>query len=947
MLKLSKLILAGLLTLGGIQTARLYAIPANPAPMTKVLPDGTTLTVRLCGDETFHYYTSLDGYPLLLDSHGWFCYARIEGRNMASTGVKASDVARRSAEELRLLNSIDKEQMLRMLSTEWKSARTSSKLRAVGNFDYPTKGKQRALAILVEFPKIGDDGQGVSFTLPNPQQLFDDMLNQKGFDQYDATGSVHDYYYDNSMGQFDLTFDVFGPVTVQNDISYYGNDELNTWKMIVEACEQLDKDIDFSLYDCNKDGMIDNVYVFYAGLGEANGGGAHTIWQHASDIEKLTGQQYVFDGVRLNHYACSNELRRITDEETGKTEYSLEGIGTVCHEFTHVLGFPDLYNTEDQSLSFTPGAWSLMDMGSYNNDSHTPPYLSAYERYCMGWIDLKELDKPEDITLDHLSTNAACRISTVYPEEFFVLENRQQKGWDEFLPGHGMLIWHVAYNKDRWEFNSVNNLPDYQYIDIEEADDLRTYGTRDGDAFPGTSGVTEFTADTKPGMMTLDGKHRTEVPVTAIEERNGMIYFKVMGGKPAIGATTALPATDITPVSFVANWNAKEGATGYLLDVYRTGEQQTNEYVSGYRSRLVEETSCLVTGLQPATEYFYHVRAVDEQSESEPSAPVSATTAEATFEYTAPQAADATDVAANAFTANWLALDAADAYLLSVYTKHKGEADTLKADFSERSAPEGWHTNCKNYLGIAGYYGEALPSLSMTADYNYIETPVLAENVRGINFWYRERSNPDGNNRLLLSGYIDGKWQELDILALDGAKEAKTAAWDEKDGKIPANCRALRLTFLFGGKGSIAIDDIRVAYNDNLQPVALPGFERKEVGATTSFKVEGLQPATTYFYRVAGCAAETVSLFSEEIAVTTLDNASAVERIETTASAHIAAVPGGIRISKTTGETARIYAADGRLLHTAALHGETYIPVAPGIYFVKISNRPTAKLLVE
>ncbi len=587
-----------------------------------------------------------------------------------------------------------------------------------------------------------------------------------------------------------------------------------------------------------------------------------------------------------------------------------------------------------------------MDMGSYNNNSHTPPCFSAYERHCMGWIDLKELDKPEDVMLDHISTNAACRISTVNAEEFFVLENRQQKGWDEFLPGHGLLIWHVAYSKERWETNSVNNLPDYQYIDIEEADDLPTYGTRDGDAFPGTSGVTEFTADTKPGMMTLDGKHRTEVPVTAIEERNGMIYFKVMGGKPAIEATTALPASDITPVSFVANWNAKEGATGYLLDVYRLDAQQTPEYVSGYRSLPVEETSCLVTGLQPATDYLYRVRVTDEQSESKPSEPVSVTTAEATFEYTAPQASPATEVAANAFTANWLALDGAESYLLSVYTQHKGEAATLKADFSNRGLPEGWRTDCKNYLGIAGYYGETLPSLSMTADYNYIETPVLTENVRGITFWYRERNNPDGKNRLVLSGYVDGKWTELDEIALDGSKEAKTAVWDEEGGKIPADCRALRLTFRFGGKGGIAIDDICLAYNDNLHPVSLTGFERKDIGAATAFKIDGLQSATTYFYRVAGRAGETTSLFSEEIAVTTLDGTNAVERIEA-ATPRIAAIAGGIRISGATSGTARIYAPDGRLLRTVPLHGDTHISAAPGIYFVKTDSHPAVKLLVE
>ncbi len=943
--KFSKLILAGLFLLGGMQTARLHAIPANPAPIVKLLPDGSSLTVRLFGDEAFHYYATEDGYPLCAGTDGWFRYARFERGRLVPTEVKATAPARRNAAEVSFLRSLDKDTMRRSLANQWATSRTTSKLRAVGKFDYPTKGKQRALAILVEFPKIGN-GEGVSFTLENPRQLFSDMLNLEDFDQYGATGSVHDYYYDNSNGQFDLTFDVYGPVTVSNDISYYGNDETRVWEMIVEACEKLDGEIDFTEYDRNKDGIIDNVYAFYAGQGEANGGGAHTIWQHASDVEELTGRQYLFDGVRLNHYACSNELRRTTDPATGRTENTLEGIGTVCHEFTHVLGFPDLYNTEDQSLSFTPGSWSLMDMGSYNNDSHTPPCLSAYERHCMGWIDLKELNEPADISLDHVATNTACRISTVYPEEFFVLENRQKKGWDEFLPGHGLLVWHVAYNKERWEYNSVNNLPDYQYIDIEEADDLPTYGTRDGDAFPGTAGVTEFTADTKPSMTTLDGQHRVEVPVTAIEERNGFIYFKVLGGKPSIGPTTALAATDVTPVSFVANWAAKEGATGYRLDVFRTAGEQPADFVEGFRNREVKATSCLVSGLQPGTTYYYRVRATDEQSESQSSEAVSVTTAEATFEYTAPEAAEASAVTATGFTANWSALPEADSYLLSVYTKRKGEADTLVADFNDKALPEGWRTDCKNFLGIAGYYGAALPSLAMTADYNYIETPQFAESVRGISLWYRERNSPDGNNRLVLSGYVDGKWQDLDELALDGSKEAKTAEWSEQGGKIPAGCRALRLTFRFGGKGSLAIDDIRLSYNDNLSPVFLPGFEEKNVGAVTSFAVEGLQPATAYFYTVRGQRGNQPSLPSRETAVATLADPSGIGSL-TTPAPRIALNGRLLSVSAAPGSPIAIYAPDGRLLRQTTARGEAGFLLPPGLWLVKVSGHPATKILVD
>ena len=228
----------------------------------------------------------------------------------------------------------------------------------------------------MSFPKTTADGEATDFTVPNPRQTFSDMLNKEGFDYDGATGSVHDYFIDGSGGKFNLTFDVYGPVVLSKDISFYGQsvqgEDLNAWNMAIEACTQLDDEIDFSIYDRDKDGAVDNIYIFYAGQGEATGGPAYTVWQHAAEIEAITGKQYVFDGVRVNRYACSNELRPIVNPATGASEMHLEGIGTVCHEFTHVLGFPDLYDTSGSGY-LTPGNWTIMDVGSHNNHAHAPP----------------------------------------------------------------------------------------------------------------------------------------------------------------------------------------------------------------------------------------------------------------------------------------------------------------------------------------------------------------------------------------------------------------------------------------------------------------------------------------------------------------------------------------------------------------------------------------------
>ncbi len=942
MRKYIKQIFTGLVLAGSMQISVLHAIPADPSPMLKELPDGTTIMVRLCGDESFHYYMTEDEFPLVQDEQGFFYYAQLNGGELVRTTMRAQEPDKRTTHEWQFLHSLNKGKLTRQLAAQWKESRQKSGLiKAIGESAYPTTGDQQALAILVEFPQVGTNGNAVSFTIDNPRQTIDDMLNKKGFSDYNATGSVHDFFYDNSNGKFNLHFDVYGPVTLKNDISFYGAKDEDAWQMVVEACEQLNDEIDFTQYDRDKDGMIDNVYIFYAGQGEATGGASYTIWQHASDVELLAGRQFLFDGVRLNHYACSNEIRRVTDPITQEKKNELEGIGTVCHEFTHVLGFPDLYNTNDQYGSFTPGAWSIMDTGSHNNTAHTPPHFSAYERFCMGWIDLEELSEPTDIVLDAIGQNKAYRINTVNENEFFVLENRQLKDWDLYLPGHGMLIWHITYDEKAWSNNAVNNDANYQRIDIVEADNDLSYDSRQGDAFPGTDNVTEFTDDTEPSMMTLDRLHRTEVPITDIKERNGFIQFKVKGGKPAMEPVTPLAATEITPISFVAHWGAHDKATSYKLDVYRINEQQDNEYVSGYQALPVTENECLVTGLKPETTYYYRVKAVDGDNESVYSSPIEVTTGKATFEYIAPTVLEATEITGNSFVARWESLAGAQSYQLDLFKKTKGIADTIRVDFTDKQLPKGWRTDCQMFLGTAGYYGEALPSISMATDYNYIESPVLQENVRGISFWYRLRNNPTKTNQIILSGLVNQEWIELDILNLDPSiRTAQTAAWSDSDtdNKIPANCKAIRITLRLLDKSAVAIDDICLTYNDKLSSEVIAGWEQKPVGTNTSYKVSGLKPSTTYYYTVRGVAGDKVTIPSDEMAVTTT-NSTGIDQVQNSA-AHLVISNGLLTVTcNDTPQPIVIYDLQGRSVATCEpTQSASFVLPSEGFYLVKVGT---------
>ena len=229
-------------------------------------------------------------------------------------------------------------------------------------------GEKRFLVLLIEFSDL-------SFTLENPQEAFSNQLNQEGYSAHGATGSVRDFYIDNSSGQFMPIYDVYGPVKVSKAYSYYGKNDAqgsdtNPDEALYEACCILDPDLDFSIYDNDHDGFVDFVYVIYAGRGEADGGGGNTIWPHTSWIYSSYGKTVYLDGKRLDTYACSPEL------QSGSGYLTRDGIGSFCHEFSHVLGLSDHYATNYSSVKQT-GAWDLMCSGSYNNNSNTPAVTAA------------------------------------------------------------------------------------------------------------------------------------------------------------------------------------------------------------------------------------------------------------------------------------------------------------------------------------------------------------------------------------------------------------------------------------------------------------------------------------------------------------------------------------------------------------------------------------------
>ncbi len=571
-----------------LTAAAAWAVPARRGERVVTLADGTTATVTLCGDEHCHFYLTTTGQVALADADGLLYFAKEDaaGRLVRSErAVTASDT--RTAMLADLQGAIERSSMSsskRMAQREVfgpakaaaNASATDNVSKGVGLYSsshLPPIGSPRALVILVQY-------KDVKFTTADAAGYFNSLINEKGFSRNGATGSVSDYFAEASMGQFTPQFDVLGPVTLPQNRSYYGGNDM--WgndqrpeDMVRHAAALLADEVDFSVYDNDGDGDVDNCFIFYAGVGEATSNVANSVWPHSFDLKYSSGGRYKVGNVYFDHYACTNEM----------VDGHADGIGTFVHEFSHVMGLPDLYTTDYNTSAYylTPGAYSALDSGPYNNDGKTPPTYSVFERNALGWMDCEVLDSPTMIEMEHiLTSNKGYIIPTGDKNEFFLLENRQQVGSDKYIPGHGMLIWHIHYVASQWDNNSVNNSASHQYVDIEEAGGTANSSSATTMArypFPGAAGKTEFTATTSPAMRTWAGKS-IDMPITDITETAGIIRARAAGGEPE--PTLDIPEPQTAAVghdSFTITWEPVDGATDYAVTISEllTGQQYTLE----------------------------------------------------------------------------------------------------------------------------------------------------------------------------------------------------------------------------------------------------------------------------------------------------------------------------------------------------------------------------------
>ncbi len=428
-----------------------FAAPAKPAWQKIVMADGSILTVMKCGDENFHYYKTDAGKLLIKDTDGSF--REVDKEELITRANKAPRRAKAGK-----------------MMAQRKAAgiqKTTIPMAADGKV-----AKKKGLVIMVSFSDM-------DFRDDNAWTEWNDILNKTGYNGNGAPGCVNDYFLAQSNGQFDLSFDLVGPVKMPKTHYYYGDNgndggqDIHMGECVAEACRAVNDIVDFRDYDWDGDGHVEQVFILYAGCGENASGVVPEglIWPHSYSLRGYYEYEngLKLDNVTVDVYACACELWG-HEYDTYKR---LSGFGTFCHEFSHNLGLPDFYDTYGDNGLDMLEEWDVMSLGCYNNYGWCPPNYSALEREFCGWQQPTLLTEPTSVKdIKSLQNGGETfRIDNDSRDgiknEYYLIENRQKTGWDSYLPGKGLLITHVFFRQSDWDNNSVNtvyNTPGVAFI---------------------------------------------------------------------------------------------------------------------------------------------------------------------------------------------------------------------------------------------------------------------------------------------------------------------------------------------------------------------------------------------------------------------------------------------------------------------------------------------------
>lgn len=607
------------------------AVPAYKGLVQLSQPDGAEVSAYLFGDERISWVESEDNYTLMYNKQGYLEYAiKDQVGDMIPSGIIAKSQNERSISDINFLLTIQKklrysqsqiDLMLQM--TEMLDNRKSQGVEGL------TVGIRKLLVILVGYS---------DFSFTYSRQDFENLFNQIGYTANQSTGSVRDYFAANSYGKLDLQCTVVGPFTLPQTRAFYGaetstQNDVNAKQMIIDGCYAADSIIDFSVFDNDANLIVDGIHVVYAGKGQHNGGGANAIWAHRSKLIPAL----VLDGVRIIDYSCASEKN---------SSNSISGVGVHSHEFGHVLGLLDYYDTDYNvnGISKTFSSFEVMDEGAYNNDEKTPPLYNAYSKVFLGWASPFVIDSTMlmDITsVPSSDSGLVYRINTPKEGEYFLFENLSFLGWNGYLHssirnyrdwfGGGnsaMIAIHVDESESGlgWGNNCLNCYSSRNSVQLMSANG-QYIGTESGTSwyysemanmvFPGKNSITSLTDQTTTNLKSWDNLN-SNVSLTEITKisNSDNISFKVNGGAALGVQVHTLAPSQITHTSAKISGSSQASLQGDQTIIERGFVINTEPYpVLSNNKIIVSGTTgsfdSTLTGLNAGTIYYYRTYGIN------------------------------------------------------------------------------------------------------------------------------------------------------------------------------------------------------------------------------------------------------------------------------------------------------------------------------------------------